>query len=120
LDEGARAGAVLVASVDPYLAADVHLDHASQMWPLLRQRYEPFGQFTYIATLHQEQLLQQGDIQLRIFFRKLSVWHELSTLGPQLSLANYDSYRKQQSHLELRHTYDFLTRLRAEFEPLRA
>jgi hypothetical protein len=48
------------------------------------------------------------------------VWHELDTLGPQLSLATCDSYRKQQSHLELRHTYDFLTRLHAKFEPLHA
>jgi hypothetical protein len=54
LDEGARAGAVLVASVDLCLAADVRLDHASQMWPLLRQRYDPFGQSTYITILHQE------------------------------------------------------------------
>jgi hypothetical protein len=29
-----------------------------------------------------------------------------------------DSYRKQQSHLELHRTYDFLTHLRAEFVPL--
>jgi hypothetical protein len=37
-----------------------------------------------------------------------------------LSPDTCDSYRKQQSHLELCRTYDFLTRLRAEFEPLRA
>jgi hypothetical protein len=41
LDEDARAGAVLVASMDPCLAADVvRLDHASQMWAV-RQHYEP-------------------------------------------------------------------------------
>ncbi|CAD6238308.1 unnamed protein product [Miscanthus lutarioriparius] len=49
-----------------------------------------------------------------------AIWRELGTLSPQLSPDTCDSCRKQQSHLELRRTYDFLTRLRAEFEPLRA
>ena len=48
------------------------------------------------------------------------MWRELDTLGPQLSLATYDSYRKQQSHLELSGTYDFLTRIRANLESFHA
>ena len=59
LDEDARAGAVLVASMEKHLAGEViRLDHAAQMWAVLRQRYEPSGQSTYIAALRQEQLLQ--------------------------------------------------------------
>ncbi|CAD6269897.1 unnamed protein product [Miscanthus lutarioriparius] len=122
LDEDARAGAVLVASMEKHLAGEViRLDHAAQMWAILRQRYEPSGQSTYIAALRQEQLLQQGDNSVEDFFRQLSaIWRELDTLSPQLSPDTCDSCRKQQSHLELRRTYDFLTRLRDEFEPLRA
>ena len=64
--------------------------------------------------------MQQGDATIEEFFNQLStMWRELDTLSPQLSLATCESCRKQQSHLELRRTYDFLTRLRAEFEPLR-
>jgi hypothetical protein len=42
------------------------------------------------------------------------------TLGPQLSPATCQSCRDQTTALELHQTYDFLTRLRDEFEPLRA
>jgi hypothetical protein len=42
------------------------------------------------------------------------------TLGPQLSPATCQSCKDQTAALELRQTYDFLTRLRDEFESLRA
>jgi hypothetical protein len=42
------------------------------------------------------------------------------TLGPQLSPATCQSCRDQAAALELCRTYDFLTRLHDEFEPLRA
>jgi hypothetical protein len=42
------------------------------------------------------------------------------TLASQLSLATCQSCRDQTAALELRRTNDFLTRLRDEFEPLRA
>jgi hypothetical protein len=58
----ACAGAILVASMEPHLTREIiRLDHVAQMWAFLRQHYEPSGQSTYIAALHQEQLLQQGD-----------------------------------------------------------
>jgi hypothetical protein len=44
----------------------------------------------------------------------------LTTLDPQLSPATYQSCRYQTAALELHRTYDFLTRLRDEFELLRA
>jgi hypothetical protein len=97
LDEDARAGAVLVASFEKHLAGEViRLDHAAQMWAFLRQHYEPSGESTYIATLRQEQLLQQGDSSVEDFFQQLSaVWRELDTLSPQLSPDTCDSCRKQ-------------------------
>jgi hypothetical protein len=42
------------------------------------------------------------------------------TLGLQLSLATCQSCRDQRAALEHRRTYDFLTRLHDEFDPLRA
>jgi hypothetical protein len=112
VDEDARAGAVLVASMEKHLAGEViRLNHAAQMWDSLRRRYEPTGHSTYIAALRQEQLLQQGDSSVDDFFRQLSaIWRELDTLSPHLSPDTCESCNKQQSHLELRRTYDCLTR----------
>jgi hypothetical protein len=90
------------------------------MWSFLCQKYESTGQSTYLAAIHQEQLLHQGDTTVEDFFDQLSiVWHQLDTLGPQLSPATCQSCRDQTAALELCRTYDFLTRLRDEFEPLR-
>jgi hypothetical protein len=76
---------------------------------------------TYLAAICQEQLLRQGDSTVEDFFDQLSVvWRQLDTLGPQLSPATCQSCRDQTAALELRRTYDFLTRLHKEFEPLRA
>jgi hypothetical protein len=111
LDEDARAGSVLTASMDDRFAADiVDFERTHQMWSFLRQKYESTGQSTYLAAIRQED-----------FFDKLSVvWSQLDTLGPQLSPATCQSCRDQTAALELRRTYDFLTRLRDEFEPLHA
>jgi hypothetical protein len=57
---------------------------------------------------------------LRIFYQFFVVWRQLDTLGPQLSPATCQSCRDQTAALELHRTYDFLTRLRDEFEPLHA
>ena len=55
--------------------------------------------------------------QLRISFVSYLQYGVSLTLSPQLSPDTCDFCRKQQSHLELRRTYNFLTHLRAEFEP---
>jgi hypothetical protein len=122
LDEDDRAGSVLTASMDDRFAADiVDFKWTHQMWSFLRQKYESTGQSTYLAAIHQEQLLHQGDTTVEDFFDQFSVvWHQLDTLGPQLPPATCQSCRDQTTALELRRTYDFLTRLRDEFEPLRA
>jgi hypothetical protein len=108
--------------MEDHVAADiVDFEQTHQMWPFLHQMYESTGQSTYLATIHQEQLLRQGDTTVEGFFDQLSiVWRQLDTLGPQLSPATCQSCRDQIAALELRRTYNFLTRLRDEFEPLHA
>jgi hypothetical protein len=122
LDEDARAGSILTASMVDRIAGDiVDFEYASQMWAFLRDRYKPAGQSTYLAAIRQEQLLRQGDSTVEDFFAQISaIWRQLDTLGPQLSSDTCTSCRGQKDALELRRTYDFLTRLRDEFEPLRA
>jgi hypothetical protein len=122
LDEDACVGSVLTASMEDRFAADImDFERTHQMWSFLRQKYESTGQSIYLAIIRQEQLLCQGDSTVEDFFDQLSVvWRQLDTLGPQLSLITCQSCRDQTAALELRRTYDFLTRLRDEFEPLRA
>jgi hypothetical protein len=96
-------------------------ERTHQMWYFLHQKYESIGQSIYIAAIRQEQLLHQGDTTVEDFFDQLSVvWRQFNTLGPQLSPATCQFCRDQTAALELRRTYDFLTQLRDEFEPLRA
>ncbi|XP_062191268.1 uncharacterized protein LOC133895084 [Phragmites australis] len=122
LDEDARAASILVASMEECLAADiVYFDFSHQMWTSLHDLYEPSGQSLYIDALRQEQLLQQGDATVEEFYAHMSaVWRQLDSLSPQLSVATCESCRGQKNALFVRHTYDFLTRLRAEFELLHA
>jgi hypothetical protein len=108
--------------MDDRFAADiVGFERTHQMWSFLCQKYESTRQSTYLAVIRQEQLPRQGDTTVEDFFDQLSVvWRQLDTLGPKLPPATCQSYRDQTAALELRRTYNFLTRLRDEFEPLRA
>jgi hypothetical protein len=74
LDEDARAGSVLTASMENHFAADImDFERTHQMWSFLRQKYESTGQSTYLAAIRQEQLLCQGDSTVEDFFDQLSV-----------------------------------------------
>jgi hypothetical protein len=69
LDEDARAGSVLAASMDDRFAADImDFERIHQMWSFLHQKYESTGQSTYLAAIRQEQLLRQGDSTVDNFF----------------------------------------------------
>jgi hypothetical protein len=106
---------------DRFSADIVELERSHQMWTFLRSRYEPTGQSTFLAAIRQEQLLHQGDDIVDVFFDQFSVvWCQIDTLSPQLSPATCQSCKDQKATLELRHMYDFLTRLHDKFEPLRA
>jgi hypothetical protein len=51
LDEDARAGSVLTASMEDHFAADImDFERTHQMWSFLRQKYESTGQSTYLAS----------------------------------------------------------------------
>jgi hypothetical protein len=120
LDEDARVGSVLTACMEDHFVADImDFEQTHQMWSFLRPKYESTGQSTYLAAICQEQLFHQGDSTVEDFFDQLSVvWRQLDTLDPQLSPATCPSYRDQTAALELRRTYDFLTQICDEFEPL--
>jgi hypothetical protein len=91
------------------------------MWTLFRDHYEPTAQSTFLAAIHHEQLLRQCDATIDAFFNQLSiVWCRIDTLVTQLSPATYQSCKDQKTSLKLHHMYDFLTRLRDEYKPLRA
>jgi hypothetical protein len=111
LDEDARAGSVLTASMEDHFAADiVDFERTQQMWSFLHQKYESTGQSTYLTAIHQEQLLHHGDTTVEDFFDQLYViWRQLDTLDPQLFLATCQSCKDQIAALELHRTYDFLT-----------
>jgi hypothetical protein len=95
LDEDARAGSVLTASMEDRFAADiVDFERTHQMWFFVCQKYESTGQSTYLAAIRQKQLLRQGETTVDDFFDQLSVvWRQLDTLGPQLSPATCQSCR---------------------------
>jgi hypothetical protein len=106
---------------DRFTADIVDFEQTHQMWSFLHQKYESTRQSTYLGTIHQDQLLRQGDTTIEDFFDQLSiVWRHLDTLDSQLSPATCQFCRDHTATLELHWTYDFLTQLRDEFEPLRA
>jgi hypothetical protein len=74
LDEDARAGLDLTASMEDRFAANImEFQRTHQMWSFLRQKYESTSQSTYLAAIHQEKLLRQGDTTVEDFFDPLSV-----------------------------------------------
>jgi hypothetical protein len=69
LDEDARAGLVLTASMEDHFAADImDFERTHQMCSFLHQKYESTGQSTYLAAICQEQLLREGDSTVEDFF----------------------------------------------------
>jgi hypothetical protein len=55
LDEDARAGSVLTASMEDCFVADiVEFKRTHQIWSFLRQKYESTRQSTYLTAIHQE------------------------------------------------------------------
>jgi hypothetical protein len=65
--------------------------------------------------------LSQGDSTVEDFYAQMSaVWRQIDSIGPPLSPNTCDSCKAQKVALETRRTHDFLTRLRDEFEQLRA
>jgi hypothetical protein len=69
LDEDARAGLVLTASMEDRFAADIiDFEWTHQIWSFLHQKYEPIGQSTCLVAIRQEQLLRRGESTVEDFF----------------------------------------------------
>jgi hypothetical protein len=74
LDEDARDGSVLTASMEDRFVADImNFERTHQMLSFLCQKCEFIGQSTYLTAIRQEQLLHQGDSTANDFFDQLSV-----------------------------------------------
>jgi hypothetical protein len=74
LDEDARAGLDLTASMEDRFAANImEFQQTHQTWSFLHQKYESTRQSTYLAAICQEKLLRQGDTTVEDFIDQLSV-----------------------------------------------
>ncbi|KAJ1262704.1 hypothetical protein BS78_09G130300 [Paspalum vaginatum] len=122
LDEDARVGSILIASIEDQFASEIaDFDWSHQMWSFLRDRHEPIGHFTYFAAIRQEQLIRHGDLTVDELYTQLSAtWRQIDSLRHPLSPSTCEFCQGHQSDIELQRTYAFLTRLRDEYEPLRA
>ncbi|WVZ93714.1 hypothetical protein U9M48_039674 [Paspalum notatum var. saurae] len=101
MDEDARAGSILIASMEDEFAAEI-------------ADFERCGLFFVIATSPLEQLIRHDDLTVDDLYTQLSaVWRRLTRCVIHCHLGH-------QSDIELQRTYAFLTRLRDEYEPLRA
>jgi hypothetical protein len=58
---------------DCFVVDIMDFEQTHQMWSFLHQKYESTGQSTYLAAIHQEQLLCQGHSIVEDFFDQLSV-----------------------------------------------
>lgn len=119
-DEDARACSILTASVIQRISNEiVAFPTSHHMWLALQQKYESSSQAVFLEAIQREQALCQGDSSVEDFFDQLSiVWHQIDSLRPQLSPATCTACQSQATHRELRRLYDFLVRLRPEFEPV--
>ena len=90
------------------------------MWTHLRQRYEPSGDALYLSVVRQEHSLQQGDATVDAFYAQSSaVWRQLDSLRTA-GCRSCPCCLDVRADLEFQRVYEFLTRLRPEFEQRRA
>ncbi|KAL9664356.1 hypothetical protein QQ045_019756 [Rhodiola kirilowii] len=121
MDEDARASSIIVASMEVSLSSDiVCLESAQLMWAHLHERYAPIGDSLFLSVVHREHSLQQGDATIDEFYDQMSaIWHQLNSLEPALC-PTCVICQNIKSHHQFHRIYDFLTRLRVEFEKIRA
>uniref|UniRef100_A0A453P160 Uncharacterized protein n=1 Tax=Aegilops tauschii subsp. strangulata TaxID=200361 RepID=A0A453P160_AEGTS len=84
------------------------------------QRYEPSGDALYLSVVRQEHALQQGDSTVDDFYAQSSaIWRHLDSLR-SAGCRTCPCCQAVQANLEFHRVYEFLSRLRKEFEPRRA
>jgi hypothetical protein len=90
------------------------------MWAHLRQRYHPSGDALYLSMVRQEHALQQGDSTIDEFStQSAAIWRQLDSLCTAVC-GTCPCCRTVRSDIEFQRVYEFLSRLRMEFEPHRA
>ncbi|XP_048574741.1 uncharacterized protein LOC125555983 [Triticum urartu] len=90
------------------------------MWTRLRERYQPSGDALYLSVIRQEHALQQGDSIVDDFYAQSSaIWRQLDSLR-SAGCRTCPCCQAVQANLEFHRVYEFLSRLRKEFEPQRA
>jgi hypothetical protein len=121
MDEDARAAAVLTSSVLPQFAYEfMGLPTVADMWAHLCQRYQPSGDALYLSVVCQEHALQQGDSTIDEFYtQSAAIWRQLDSLCTVVC-GTCPCCQTVLSDLEFQRVYEFLSRLRKEFEPRRA
>ncbi|XBI54972.1 hypothetical protein VPH35_036883 [Triticum aestivum] len=120
-DDDVRAAAVLTSSVLPQFAYEfMGLGTVFEMWTHLRQRYQPSRDALYLSVVRQEHALQQGDSTIDEFYTQSSaIWRQLDSLRTPVC-GTCACCQIVRSGLEFQRVYEFLSRLRGEFEPRRA
>ncbi|XP_071685010.1 uncharacterized protein [Lolium perenne] len=121
IDDDARAAAVLTSSVLPQYAAEfMSLPTAAARWAFLRQRYQPSGDALYLSVVRQEHDLQQGDSTIDEFYtQSAAIWRQLDSLRTAVC-GTCPCCLTVRADLEFQRVFEFLSRLRTEFEPRRA
>nr|XP_051225350.1 uncharacterized protein LOC127343270 [Lolium perenne] len=121
IDDDARAAAVLTSSVLPQYAAEfMSLPTAAAQWAFLRQRYQPSGDALYLSVVRQEHDLQQGDSTIDEFYtQSAAIWRQLDSLRTAVC-GTCPCCLTVRADLEFQRVFEFLSRLRTEFEPRRA
>jgi hypothetical protein len=121
MDEDARAAAVLTSSVLSQFASEfMGLPTVADMWPHLRQRYQPSGDALYLSVVRQEHALQQGESTIDEFYtQSAAIWRQLDSLRTAVC-ETCPCCRTVRSDMEFQRVYEFLSRLHKEFEPRRA
>jgi hypothetical protein len=123
LREEKSAKAILLASMEIDLARSLRgLATSHLMWDHLCRSYEIRNEAMYLAVVEEAQSLRQLDSTVEDFHRKMSdVWHRLDNLGAEFcgggTCQCCDRHRAQRDTLRL---HEFLSRLRPEFETVRA
>jgi hypothetical protein len=118
MDEDARAAAVLTSSVLPQFASEfMGLPTIVDMWAHLHQRYQPSRDALYLSMVRQEHALQQGESTIDEFYtQSAAIWHQLDSLRIAVC-GTCPCCQTVRSDLEFHRVYEFLSRLRKEFEP---
>lgn len=108
----ARATAILVGNMPVAISMDVA--------ELPITYYQLTSDAMYLSVVHQTHSLQQLDATVdNIYQQKSAVWRQLDSLGPDVC-RTYPWSVWLRAHQETHRLYDFLTRLRPEFETVRA